>query len=421
MSTAIDNLRKRLGPLGWGALAMFAVFRFGDVLNLLYKVFLGRALPALDFGAIDPLMGVLAVLSLPVAVIFQVAMKSISRLHGMGREAECRALLRDLVRVAVIGMVVTVAGVYLLEQYVLTRLHLESPVYLHLTALLLAVGWWQPLYGAIQQGALRYRIVAISSFLNPALTLVLTFTFVAVASWGLPGALLARALGTVATTALLAVLLRGFFAGEKRAYRDEFRLMAAMVCPMGIYLISMTLLFQFDRLLVRNFLLQESGGYGALVTVGSIPTYFLGPIVFVLFPLAASEHAAGRDLKRFYSQALAIGLGVTAVCVLAFSLFGGWLLNAWNPAFGPFARYLWPYALAMGLHGTIDILASVELARHRYGFLWLLAAPVAIMCAALYVWRAQLGIAGIVWVLVAARAAILFCLWAYGERAESRP
>ena len=196
--------------------------------------------------------------------------------------------------------------------------------------------------------------------------------------------------------------------------QHELRMMKASLLPMAIYLCGVTLLFHFDRLFVRNFMLAESAGYGAVTTLGSIPWWFISAVVFVIFPLASAEHAEGKDIRRFYVQALAIGAGITVLCGLAFFLLSASLFSAWNPAFAPYARYVWVYGVATGLHGCIQIIASVEIAQHRYRFLWLLVMPTLAMCVILYSRRTTLSVAEVITVMISARAVILVGMVALG-------
>ena len=101
--------------------------------------------------------------------------------------------------------------------------------------------------------------------------------------------MLAKILGPLASYAVLFLLLAKMFRGKRSSYRDEFKLMLAMLVPMSCYMVSYTVLWHFDRLFVRNFMLEDSGGYGAIITLGQIPMWLMGAVSFVLFPLASAE------------------------------------------------------------------------------------------------------------------------------------
>jgi O-antigen/teichoic acid export membrane protein len=416
-------VKRYLGPLAWGSLVVFLICRCCDIATMLCRFFLGHRLSTLDFGAIDPVLSVLGVLGIPTAVVFQIAVKSISRLQAMGKEAECRGLLRDLAKISTIGSIITIAVVLLLRDYILVRLHLDSAFYIYIIAALILVSWWNPMYMSVLQGGRNYRLLLVSGVLSSFLLLFITLAFVGTMDMGLRGALLARVGASAVTIVIVFAMLAGRFRGERAAYGEELAMMKRMVLPMTVYIVSTTALSSFDRLFVRNYLLADSGGYGAIVTLGSIPTYLIGAILFVIFPLAAAEHAKGNDIARFHRNALLTGLGITLCSAAGLLLFAGPfipLIRLWNAAFVPYARYLWIYAIVMGFQGTIQTIASVEMARHRYGFLWFIALPASAMCGVLYLAGSGATIPWVLAVLIVTHSLILAGVWLFGVFGERR-
>lgn len=415
----LARLKAYIGPLGWGGLVVFFITRCGDIASLLYKVILGRWLPALDFGAIDPVYSLLALFSIPITILYQSGAKSISRLQVEGRDAEVRQIIAHLALVAAVGTLVAMVAIYALHSFLLSRLHLDSRFYIALIGGLFALAWWEPLYGAILQGIRHYRLLALPAMLNPLLLLVFVGLMVGIWSWGLKGALLARIVAGVITLLAVFIGLRYRIKGCRASYASEWPYLKETLLPMAVFCVSTTLLLHFDRLFVRNFYLDDSGGYGAIVTWGSIPIYLIGSIVFVIFPLAAAEHMKGRSLRRYYLQAVGAALIITVITVVFFACCGRWLLGLWNPVFSPYAGYLWMYALAAGLLGVIQIVASVEMARHRYECLWALFLPTLIMVGVLYGLRAKLALSSILGIIVGTRFVILLGMVAVGHFAHT--
>lgn len=383
ISSLVRSGRKSLGPLGWGALVVFIINRGGDLSNLVCKVFLGKVLKPIDFGAIDPVISAIALMSLPVTIVFQVGVRSISRLRASGKHAECRALIRDMLKVAFAGSVAVVLGLYILRHDVMLRLHLDAR-YLPVVASLFGLAWWTPMCTAILQGGRHYRAMAIPTIARPFLILVLTVLLVGSAGMGLNGALYARVAGNILAIVVVFVLLRSVLSGVRLRYSEEISFIKELFLPMTLFMGSLALMLHFDKLFVRNFMVEDSGGFSAVVTLGVIPMFFVGPVVFVLFPLVAAEHAGGRSIRRFVVQAVAIGSATSVSSVLILGFFSRQLMMLWDKAFVPYAEYVWIYALAMGLQAIIKIIGTVELARHRYGFLWFLAIPAVAMCAGMY-------------------------------------
>jgi O-antigen/teichoic acid export membrane protein len=422
----MQRLRQFLGPLFGPGLLLFAIWRVGDLANLASKVLLGRYLPDLDFGAVEPVVSVVTVIAIPVGIVFQIATKSISRLLERNRTAECAGLIRDLFLVSCAGSLLSAAAVALARNYILARLHLQGGCYAWLLAAFAALAWWQPLATSLIQGSRRFALSALPSVVTPFLVLLLTLGMVRGMSGGLTGALGARILGTAAGTATVLVLLGGMARRARESYREEHPAMLRMAGPMLVWSLSAALLMHFDRLFARNFLLSDSGGYGAIVTLGQIPLWLVTPVTFVAFPLVAAEHAGQRDTARYYAQALGLGLAIAAACVVALSLAARPVLRAWNPDYLPYAGSVWLYAAAMGCHGLTDLLAGAEMARSRYGFLWIVVPAAAGLAILLYALRGAITLPALVAVVAAARAVLLaalvvFLLAKYLRRRLGRP
>jgi len=402
-------------------LIIFIISRCGDIANLLSRIFLGRVLKSVDFGAIEPVISTLAILAVPTIAIFQVGVKSISRLQEAGEDSKRRALIADLVKVAVVGSVISVFVVAGLQSFILERLHLDSKIYIPIVASLFVLAWWSPLAQSVIQGQRHYRIMSVPAVFTPFLMLALMFVFVGVLDWGLPGAMFARIIASGVSVLLVFILLKSVISGKKESYRDELNVIKSALLPMFMFLCSFTLLLHFDRLFVRNFLLTDSGGYGAVIALGMIPSYFVSPLIFVMFPLAAAEHAGGRDLRKFFAQAVGAGLLVTLLCAVGFRLFGGAIVAAWNKEFIPYAGYIWIYSLSSGLLAIIRLVAMVEMARHRYGFIWVMAVPAVLMSGMLYAHRATIGLQDVILIVLLTRVFILVGFAAAGIMKRSLP
>ncbi len=421
---ALQKIKTRLGPLGWGGALIFISSRLGDISNFLYKVLLGRHLSTDEFGAFDPIFSFLAILAIPVTILFQTGMKSLSRLEALGETAHIRFLVGWLARIAVVGSLLSLLLVFLFRNFLLSRLHLEAGWILVLIAGLSFLAWWEPLYGTILQGVRHYRLLVVNAMLNPSILIGIGSLLVIGLGLGLRGALLARIAAGLLAGGIIFYGLRQFWVGDRQSLgRTEWALMRNLLLPMALFTISSTLLFHFDRLLVRNFLTAESGGYAVIVTLGSIPSYLVGSVVFVLFPLAAAEHARGQTLRALHRQALLAGGIIGLVAVLGLALFSPWIVRVWNAAYLPYAGYVWLYAAAISLQGLIQITATIEMARNRYSFLIALAPLTFLMCLILYLGRSAWTLSEILETLILTRALILAgmtVLSFYSGRASER-
>jgi O-antigen/teichoic acid export membrane protein len=403
----IQQIREKLGPLAWASVVVFAITRCGDIVFLLTKLYLGRYLSPDDFGAIDPLNSAVLVMCLPVSILFTATAKSISRLNALEKIEQRRSLMRDMIFVAILGSLVTGVLVYIFRGFVLSRLSLRSAAYAAVIVPMFAVAWWRPMCNAIIRGTQRYWLLILPMAISPIIILLLSVFFIGYLGWGLWGALMGQLSGWALWIIAFIWCIRPEFRTRRVRYAEEKKVIRESIVPIAILLTTTTLLGNFDKLFIRNFITSESGGYGAVVTLGSVPALIIGAVVFVVFPLAAAEHATGQGFKRFLLQALAMGFCVTATCAIGFWLFGYQIMELWRHEFAAFSRYLWLYALAMGLHGMVMTFSHVEVARHEHGSLWVLVLATLLMCGLIYFGRSNMTIGRILVIMNITYLAVL--------------
>lgn len=411
MRSLLRALAGRLGTLGFESAIVLVITRCADVANLLIQLFLGRILPVLEFGAVVPVYSLVMMSALPVSILNNLGAKSISRLNAKNESERARALIANMLAVIIFGSLIAVGVMLLFRDFVASRLALPSPEMIWIVIPLIFLAWWRSGCDSVTRGERRYALLALPYTVSPLIALILTIILVGICGLGLYGVFTARVAAWLLTTAALLWVLRGAFTGAKVSYHEEMKVIRDGALPIVLYVISASLLFHYDRLFVRNFLTVESGGYGAIVTLGTIPSLVIASIVFVVLPYAAAEHASGRDLRKVLASATLLGLGITVACIVVFLCFGEHILGAWNPEFLPYAKHLWSYTLAMGAHGIILTLAQIEMAQHRYRFLWPMVAVTIAMIAGMRVWETYMTIDRIIVILLISRIAILFSMF----------
>ncbi len=417
LSEGLKSIRLRMGVLAWGAVVVFVIQRGTDVGNLVSKLFLGRVLLSEDFGAVEPVLITISMLALPASIIFATAVKSISRLKSQGLHAQCRALIHDLQCVAVVGSILSMVVVICLKNFIMTRLHIDSPMLIWMIAILFLLSWWAPLILALIRAEHRYRLLCFNNIAGPCLVVVSTIVLVGVMKLGLEGAIAARTLSGGVIVVVLMFVIRAANRGDREPYTEERAAMFRMIVPMSILIGVEALAVNFDRLFVRNFMIADSGGISAVYMLGQIPRMIIMPIIFVIFPIAAAAHASGRKLGSMLHRSVMAGVAITAICCLGLSVVATPLLRLWQPEFAPYGRLVWIYALMAGLQALNGIVAQIEMARHQYGFLWFYAIPVVLACVGLYIFQDHLKISltlsAVLWALVIAQVASLVSVGTY--------
>jgi|GEM_PF-5123539 len=418
----INEYAKKLWKLaasdiGRNSLLIFLALRIGDLATLAVKVYLGRpgTTARVDFGAIDPFYSVLTILAIPVAILCQVAVKTISRLDALHAEGKRISFVRDLLTIAAAGSLLSCLAVWFSRKYILVRLHLENYqgaawIVLVMIALLFFQSWWTPVLNAIIQGRQKYKFIAFLSAASPALVAFLTVLFVGGFGAALFGVFSARFAAVFVIALAMLVAAAPAARGARESYSDELKPLLVSILPMAVFIVCSTLLMHFDRLFVRNFRQEVSDGYAAILTLGQIPLWIIGPMTIVLLPLASAEHAKGRSVSQLLRQALLIAAPITLLTVAFFAIAAEPLMRAWNPKYAPFAGLVWIYALAMGLEGLIQLIANIEIARHEHTGFWWMSAITAAYCIGMYLSKSFLTLNVLLIFFTGARILILVAM-----------
>ncbi len=420
--SALADAKARLGPLGWGTAVVFVLTQCANLVNFVVKFYLGHKLTPLDFGALDPVVSLTLIASLPMTVVTIIASKSISRLLAEGQDAQRRTLTLHLLVLMLTGSLLAAAGVMIFREAVFARLALDPGRYLGSVLWLVILAYWNTGCIAIIRGLRHYRLMVLPQVAAPVAVLAATWLLVGVLGFELQGALLASAAGWTLVLAITLLPVLRDLCRPRAPYPDEFSLIMQSLVPAALHVTALTVLLNFDRLLVRNFLTADSGGFGAVVTLGAFPLLLIGPVLFVTLPLAAAEHASGDDRRRFYVPSLCLSLGVTAVLALFFLYAAGPVFRLWNPGFVPYAAYVPLYAVSLGLHGVIMFVCNAEFARSDFRFLWVVLPVTLCGCGALYLAKGCLDLYLVIGGLLVTRILMLAGLGIIGLRNRgSRP
>lgn len=420
VNKTVDSLRGLLGPLGWGVLVLFIGSRVNDVSLLVYNFYLGRTLDSDSFGALAPSLAFLTFILMPVVGYLQVVMKSLSRLKALKKEREYKGLLSETVLLMTVGYLFLSLVIWFSRFYILERLHLEGSLYVVIFILLFTGLWWYSICPVFFQSEQKFGWYSLYIILSAAAMLISTFVFVGGLGLGLKGALLGRVASNIFLLFVVVLVLRKT-RGAKAICPVERGIMNRMLLPYYIYMGTLFLLTQAAYLFVRNFAVTESVGLGPVASLGMIPCYIITGFVTVLFPLAAAGHASGVDIRKYYSMMLWGGIIVTVCTVVGFFLFGERLLAMWNEEFVLYTRSVLIFAAAMGLNGTIQTIATVEMARDRYRFLWFLVVPALLMCGVLYIRRVTLSIEEAMVSVLFTHILVLFLLLLHIRLSDKRP
>ena len=363
----------------------------GTVFNYLSQVFLGRAFTPEDFGVYNSLNSLAVILAAPLLVIpLVVARFSITySLRDMGMvNTFLRRCLKFTAALSLTLLLVGLAAVPAVQGL----LHLDEawPIVIMLAQLFL--GLYYPIFMGMLQGLQRFLGYGLCSVATPMFRFITICILALALGWGVSGALLAGAFGSLAAIFIGVAYLRDIFRLDEPPLPDgTIRELFRYTVPVLMCTVLVLALGNLDIVLVRHFCTAEESGYYATAAIlGRIAYLLPGVFILILFPdvaRRAEQGDAGREpLFTALGLSLLVGGGFTFLSWLRpqfmiRTLFGG--------GYDESAPLLGVIAAAMTLLSLAQIIFTYGLARKSYTFLWPLGFGVAALLGGAFIFHAN--------------------------------
>ncbi len=265
-----------------------------NVFNLLYHLFMIRALSPVDYGLLNTLTAFFMLITVPASTVQTTITKFVTSFQTKSQYFQTRSFLRHFLL-----LMVTVASSLLIlialgSAFISSFFQIASRGLIILTGIILFFAMVTPVAGGGLQGLQKFGSMALTLFVNGGLKLILGIFFV-VLGWGLLGAMGAIALAYFVTASLSLFLL--YFSlktqWEKVCLKKDFTADGSWhvseayryFFPVGLTLLCFMVLTNIDLILVKHFFTPiEAGYYSISQMVGKIILFLPLPIVTVMFP-----------------------------------------------------------------------------------------------------------------------------------------
>lgn len=357
-------------PLLRGSALLFGGAAVGNIGHYLFQMYMSRNLGVEDFGALNSLLSLLALISIPSGTIFLVTARQVAE-FGPRHDVTGAFFRATLAKVSVgVASLLFLSGV--LSPHVGRFLRVPSPLPVLILAGVVAVTLITSAGLGVLQGLRKFLHLA----LNQGLAGLLRLAFgVVLVPYGLNGALMATLLSATVVWGISLVPLRKFMKGGG-GYRIDLDLRAW--APVTGALSCFALLTNADLILVKHYFRPEMAGmYSAASVLGKALLLLPMSVAMALFPLVpgSSEVTSRRTAGRAVGLAV-MGLGFgTAVFLL---VPGPALGLVFGRAYSDAGEVLRWFGLAAPPYGLAYVLMHYHIARWRYKFLY----PMVIACAA---------------------------------------
>jgi len=303
------NFLKKDELLTHTALMFFAMMAV-HVCNLAYQMVVSRALSAEDYALLMAFLGVLAILSRPLATLGTAMNHSVSLMRQRGAEGDVGRLLKKwMLRAGAPGLFLG-ATVLIFSAPISAFFHIERLAPVVVTGLLLPAVFMSPVLNGAGLGLQRFGVVSLGVILG-ALARVGTGAFLVLALYSACGwALLGHGIGLYATVLFLGGALFFALRGKKRTAESIPSLRSYLLQSFFIQ-IAYAVLMNADIVMVKHYLPgNELFAYAS--TVGRMVAFLPAAIALAMFPKVVSSGETSAEHHGLFIRSFVY----TLVCVL---------------------------------------------------------------------------------------------------------
>lgn len=345
-----------------GSFLILTASMFGNVINYLYHLLMGRMLGPIDYGILASLISLSYILGIPSGALNLVIVKFVSSFQKdkfLIRRFH-QKLMTIVTRVVFFGSLVLLLVSPLIAKF----LHLTSWVQVFWVSVSGLIGFCTLVNSATLYGLMKFSLISLYSVLSVSIRLVLT-VFLVFIGWKVFGATLAFFLTAITgflITRSMVIKHLNFKAEKKNIETKGFtkKEIINYSIPVFFSTLAFTSLYTTDIVLVKHFLSPiEAGYYASLATLGKIVFFASSPIASVMFPMVSKAFEEKKSYKKISTigllAILTISIGVIAVYLLAPKLMISLL---YGKEYLSVAKYLPLFAVFIGFYSISSALSQ---------------------------------------------------------------
>ncbi len=355
----------------------------GNVFNFIFHIYMSRNLGPDGYSALNSLISLLYVLSIPIITIQTTITKFVAQFTAKGENANVRHLfLASFKRVGVLGFVLMafiIFGAPLIGEFLKMG---NTPVVV--SGLLVFVMFLMPVFWAVLQGREQFGFLGISYFVNFSSKCGLGILF-AIIGWGVGGVLLGVALAFVAGFLVAVWPIREVMAPTLDEHDVDMKEIYMFAAPVVTALFFLSFFCNVDIALVRHFYgdseegLALAGYYATASIVGKSFLFLPIGIVLALIPKVSRHKTMGENPIPILIRGLGLDIGLSVVGIGACMVLAPYLAMFLGKTDAPeLVTLIKFFGIAITPVAATMILANYNLANEQYRFIWLLV-PITIL------------------------------------------
>lgn len=396
-------MKHRADLINEGSLLFVALAIF-NALSLFYQLYMVRNLSPIDYGVLNSLFSILAIVSIPTGALQTLVTKFVSAFYAVDHHDKISLLLRHLVkRTSVFGLAVLL--IFILEsRWISSFLQIPSPLYVVMLGVIMFLSTILPLAQGGLQGLQRFGYLGLTLIANGGLKLLLGVMFVSF-GFGVMGAMSALAASALVALVLSATMLASSLPQPSTSVPTSlhptsddsdpemnFSEIYRYFCAAATVLLCFMILTNLDVVLVKHFFKPSEAGYYCIAQmVGKLIIALPVAVTLVMLPKTSELHAQGKDTSHLLKKSL-LYVGVLCGTAATFCfLFPGLIIRLLSGEEYlhciPLARL---FSVTMVFFALAYVFMVYHLAIHRLRFIYPLVLLTALQIIAIVLFHRSL-------------------------------
>ena len=353
---------------------LFIASLAGNVSAYFFQFYMSRKLSVADFGMLNSLLSLSAIISVPAGTVLVVMARYVSKFNALRAIGKIKYLFYNAyIKLLLAGMLGV--GIFVsLSGYLCDYLNINTRFPLILIGISLLISLLLPINMGILQGLQKFGYLGLSGILSGVLRLACGVLLIS-RGLGVNGAIVAGIIPSLVMLFITFYPIRFLF--NKAVHNDNERYTKEILLyslPVTLSALCFTGLFNIDLVLVKHFFSPEdAGNYAAVAILGRSIFYLPGAIILAMFPMVSESHTLNKDTHGLLNKALLFTLLLSGVGLVLFFVFPSQLMGLlMGKKFIATAPLLRIFGLAMLPFALLNILINFNLAKHSTKFVYTL-------------------------------------------------
>ncbi len=352
---------------------LFVASLISNLTAYFYQFAMSRLMNENDFGTLNSLLSLFALVTVPTGVIGLVVTRYISQFQTQNQPSKLKLFIINSFRNlfffgALLGFLLLIV-----QQAIQNFFHLENSKLILILAIMTLTAFVSPIGISLLQGLqLFYRFGAF--LISTGLIRLITGIILVYLHWGIEGALVANIVSFAGGILLLYSPLKKILSVKKtQTIEKHTREILTFSIPVTLVFIGTTCFVHLDLILVKHFLPDLAGQYAAAAILGRSIFYFPGALAMTMYPMITEFSILKRNTFPILKRCLFMTLILSSVGLATFIMFPDFLIHMLFGSQYPYAKELLPfYSTAMLPLALSSVLIQHELALRKFKFTYML-------------------------------------------------